>query len=298
MKILPTIVLCTFSLLVAVTSRAALDIQFDYTYDTGNFFSGANVGRRALLDAAANVFETRLTLENFGAITPSGGNTWSLSFPNPSTGATATLNNLPIPANTITIFVGARDLAGSLIGFSNYQYSYFGNASWVGLFQARDSTTNFDSFGGAIAFDSLTSWYFDANPQTLESFPGQYDFYSVAQHEIEHLLGFTNGANAFRADTSGTTFTGANVSALNGGPAPLASGTDLDHWQQGLTSGGSEVLMDPTFFFNQRKTATALDFAALADIGYNVNSVPEPTTIALMMLVVMTLTSRRRRKQC
>jgi hypothetical protein len=266
--------LCVCGLLLSpITCRAAIDIQFNYTYDTGNFFSGANIGRRSLLDAAANVFESRLTLETFGAIVPGGGNTWSLSFPNPTTGVNVTLNNPTVPANTITIYAGARDLPGSQLGQSDYQYTYFGNGSWVSLFQSRDSTTNFDSFGGAITFDSLAPYYFDADPLTLENFPGQYDFFSVAQHEIEHLLGFTDGANAFSADISGTTFTGTVASTLNGGPAPLASGSDRDHWQQGLMSEGREVLMDPTFFFNQRKTATPLDFAALRDIGYRLNPV-------------------------
>ena len=76
MKIFSGIAVCACLLFVAPTTlHAALIIQFDYTYDTGNFFSGPNVSRRAQLDAAADVFESRLTSENFGAITPSGSNT-------------------------------------------------------------------------------------------------------------------------------------------------------------------------------------------------------------------------------
>lgn len=292
------VIISIFALLTSpLISHAALDIQFDYTYDTGNFFSGANAGRRTLLDAAASIFESRFSLENFGAITPGGGNTWSLSFPNPSTGVNITLNNPVVAANKITIYVGARDLPGNFIGFANYQYSYFGNSAWVSLFQGRDSTANFDSFGGVVAFDSLAAWYFDSDPQTLEGFPGEYDFYSVAEHEIAHLLGFTQGANAFNANISGTQFTGAHVEALYGGPAPLAGPSDLDHWQQGLTFNGHEVVMDPTFFFNQRKVFTELDFAALQDIGYNVSPVPEPTAASLLALsaAAFMVTSRRRR---
>jgi hypothetical protein len=290
MKILSTIVVCACLLFVAPTTLpAALAIQFDYTYDTGNFFSGPNASRRALLDAAAGVFESRLTSENFGAITPSGSNTWSLSFPHPTTGAIETLNNPLIPANTIIIYPGARDLPGTFIGSASYEYSFSGDASWANQFQARDSVTNFDSFGGAIAFDTLTSWYFDTDPTTLESFPGQFDFFSVAQHEIAHLLGITGGAIAFSADTSGTSFTGANVSALYGGPAPLAP--DLDHFQEGLIFGGAEVLMDPSINSGQRKIATELDFALLSDIGYSVSPVAIPeTSPALLMLLIMTAT--------
>lgn len=278
-------------------SYAAFTIHFDYTYDTGGFFSGANLGRRTLLDDAASVFENNLTSGSLSAITPGGGNTWSLTFPNPSTGVSVTLNNPVVAANTITIYVGAHDLTGNLIGLSNYQYNYFGNSGWVSLFQARDSTTKFGSFGGAIAFDSLTPWYFDSDPLTLESFPGDYDFYSVAEHEIAHLLGFTDGANAFNAKVSGTQFTGLHVEAVFGGPAPLAGAGDLNHWQQGVSFNSQEVLMDPTFFFDERKTPTDLDYAALEDIGYTMTTIPEPTTASLIALsaVAFMVTSRRPR---
>jgi hypothetical protein len=287
-----------FALIAVLGPRpcpGAIDIRFDYTYDTGNFFSGANVGRRALLDAAANVFESRFTLENFGGITPSGGNTWSLSFSHPTTGSNVTINNPIVQPNVVTIYVGARDLGPSLLGLAEYNYSYSGNAAWVDLFSARDSATNFDSLGGAISFDSATPWYFDSNPLTLESFPGQYDFFSVAQHEIAHLLGFTIGTNAFSAEISGTVFHGANVVSVYGGPAPLASASDLGHWQEGLTFDGKNVLMGPTFFFGVRDVATELDFAAFKDIGYNVTLVPEPDVVALLALSTGACLARRRR---
>lgn len=290
MRIFSRIILCTCWLpLAPATLPAALSIQFDYTYDTANFFSGPNVDRRALLDAAANVFESRITSENFGAITPSGGNTWSLSFAHPTTGVTVTINNPVVPANTITIYPGARDLPGTLVGFAEYNYSFVGNASWFNQFQARNSSTNFDSFGGAIAFDPLAAWYFDTDVTTLESFPGQLDFFTTAQHEIAHLLGFITGANAYSTKISGATFTGAHAAALFGGPVPLSP--DLGHFQEGLTFDGSELLMDPTFTSGLRAIAGELEFAVLSDIGYDVSpvSVPE-TTPVFVMLLIMTLT--------
>src|SRR5262249_30102776 len=81
----------------------ALDIQFDYTYDTGNFFVG-HTDRQSLLNAAAAVFESRLT-DNLTAITPAGGNTWSINFDNPTTGAAVTLNNPTIPAGVVKVYV-------------------------------------------------------------------------------------------------------------------------------------------------------------------------------------------------
>jgi hypothetical protein len=276
--------------------RAALDIQFSYLHDTGGFFSGANTGRRTLLEAAANAFEARFGLENFGSIVPTGSNTWSLSFPHPTSGTHVTLQNPVIPANTITIYVGARDLPGNLLGFAEYSYSYFGDVFWQSRFRARDSSNNFDSFGGSISFDTLTPWYFDADVQTVEAFPGKYDFYSVAQHEIAHLLGFTDGANAFRGRISGTNYIGANATELYGGPIPLASATDLDHWREGLLYDGREALMDPTFSFNVRKVASELEFAVFEDIGYIISPIPEPGSPILLAAAALLLALRRSRQ--
>jgi hypothetical protein len=282
-------------LFTAVSSgRAAVDIQFNYGYDTSGFFSGANLGRRTLLEAAANAFESRLTLENFGSIVPSGSNTWSLSFPHPRTGSLVTLNNPVIPANTVTIYVGARDLPGTTLGLAEYQYAYSGDLNWVNKFKARDGANNFDSLGGSIAFDTATPWYFDSDPQTLEPFPGQYDFFSVAQHEIAHLLGFTDGTRAFRARISGTNYIGANVTQLYGGPVPLASSTDLGHWREGLLYDGREAMMDPTVAMNYRKVVTELEFAVFKDIGYNITPIPEPVSSLLLSIAAVSLAASRR----
>ena len=43
---------------------AAIDIIFDYSYDTGNYF---NDDRRYIMDQAAYAFESRLTGESFAS---------------------------------------------------------------------------------------------------------------------------------------------------------------------------------------------------------------------------------------
>ena len=64
--------------LAAFTPARALDIQFDYTYDTGSFFVG-HADRQSLLDAAAAVFELRLA-DTLSAITPAGSNSRTADF--------------------------------------------------------------------------------------------------------------------------------------------------------------------------------------------------------------------------
>ena len=56
-----------------------LDIRFDYRYDTRGFFSGANIERRQILEAAAATFEERIS-STPPSITPSGINRWTLSI--------------------------------------------------------------------------------------------------------------------------------------------------------------------------------------------------------------------------
>lgn len=249
-------------------ARGDLDIQFDYRYDARGFFSGANLGRRQILEAAAAVFEERIR-STPPEIRPGGINTWTLSFPNPNSGVLVTLKDLVVPAGTMTVYVGARKLSGDWVGYADYNYTYYGNAAWVRLFSNKDNASNFSPFGGSIAFDVDAPWYFDATPETPDSFPGQIDFYSVVLHELGHLLGFISGARAFAALSQFDEFYGAHASELYGGPVPLDS--KGGHWRQDVLFEGEPVSMAPNFAFNERKEFTELDFAALVDIGYIVS---------------------------
>ncbi len=105
----------------------------------------------------------------------------------------------------------------------------------------------------------------------MESFSGE-DFYSIAIHEIGHVMGFLDSATAFHSNVtkiSGASyFTGAQAEALYGGPVPLSS--EKSHWKDGTLYNGQELSMDPTIANGTRKTFTELDWAALEDIGYHV----------------------------
>jgi hypothetical protein len=252
-------------------AHGSISILFDYTYD-GGFFSGSNSGRRALLEAAADVFTSRLTDATFDPIVPTGDNHWTLELTNPSTDAPLSIDDPTLVADTLTIYVGAHPLDDPMLAVtSSPGWRAAGDASWLDLIQSKNSPTRFEPLGAAIAFDTETNWYFDPNPLTLESFSGKYDFFSVAQHEIGHALGFSSGAAAFAANTVNGTFVGENAAALYGGPIPLS--VDESHWANSVTFQGAHVNMDPSLAMNTRTIFGPLEFAVLKDLGYNTPTV-------------------------
>ena len=283
-------------------ARANVTIQFDYTYDDGNFLSGANVGRRAILEQAAGVFTTFIT-DSLDLINPGGANTWTAEpFDPRNTNATLTISNLVVPANTLIVYVGASNLGGSTLGLGGAGgYEASGFTPWFNTLQGRgqagallSTPTDYGPWGGTLAFNSTKTWYFDSDPSTVETFTGQNDFYSVAVHELGHLLGFSllldensNPANSWSAVTNSVSgiFSGTHAMALNGGAGLQLSG-DLSHWADGTmstvvgTGAAQETAMDPSLTVGTRKYFTALDYAGLQDIGWQLAPIPEASTFA------------------
>src|SRR5262249_47510227 len=60
----------------------AVSIQFDYTYDTSGFFS-QNPQAKTVLQQAGQLLGSQLN-DNLSAINPSGTDTWTANFFNPS----------------------------------------------------------------------------------------------------------------------------------------------------------------------------------------------------------------------
>lgn len=282
MKSIPLIFLGT--LLASQPVSANINVKFDYRYDSSGFFTGANSSRQNLLNAAASVFETRFQ-DSLTSITPSGSNVFDAKFFQPDTDKNTDIPGFSVAADQIVVFVGAHNLGSTLAiggpgGFSaSGSTDFINNASSRGQPGALTPVeTDFGPWGGSISFNSASNWYMDPDTRTDESFSG-YDLYSVAVHELAHVFGF-GSSNSFNSLSSGGLFTGSAVNALLGHNPPLAND---GHWQSGLTYLGQEAAMDPSIAFGQRKHFTELDYAAMKDIGWNVSSVPEAETWAMML---------------
>ena len=275
-------------------SASAIQIVFDYSYDTSGFFNSQL--RRDILQTAANRLGNRLS-DNLLGISSSGNNNFTAAFSDPSTGSSTSLSNYSVAENALVIYVGGRDLSGSALGLGGPGgYSVSGTSSFVDLVRTRGQagapTTDFGPWGGAISFDSNANWYFDTDLSTSADIQGS-DFYSVALHEMGHVLGLgTAGSWNNLLDGNGN-FVGptAGTVALSADQAHFASGT-----QSTVNGVAQDAAMTPSITSGTRKEFTALDFAALRDIGWQVTPVPVPAAVWLFgsgLLGLLALARRR-----
>lgn len=244
----------------------AVSITFDYRYDTSGFFD--NPAHRAILEQAGDDLTSRIT-SSLAAIAPGGANSWTARFFNPASGGEVQLPNLAVPADTLIVFVGSQNISGSEAGYGGPGgYRVSGSIDWQNIVANRGQT-GFSTWGGSITFDSDANWYFGASASGLGN--NKLDFYSVAVHELGHVLGF-GASSEFAGHVSGSVFTGTTAGAIYSSAPPLAS--DTSHWKQGTEANGAHVAMEPVLLANTRVYFSDLDYAALRDIGWQVSGLP------------------------
>ena len=308
--------------LMLPAARPAIVFQFDYSYDNNNFFD--TQAKRDVLVAAGQAISSRLG-DTLDAITPGGGNTWSAAFFRPDTGATESIADLAVSANTLLIYAGGRSLTANVLGLGGAGgfTSAGGTASWFDTIQFRGEQANgatanpatsmdYGPWGGSITFSQAGSvdWNYTLAAPTM----GQSDFYSVALHELSHLIGFTDTTESYArlVNTSLNTFTGSVTMGQNGGSAAPLNGQisvgDNSHFRPGLGSTlpfsttSQETLMAPSLTTGSRREMTKLDFAVLDDIGWEVDgavyqaAVPEPSEyLSVAGIGLLALAAWRRR---
>ncbi len=292
---------------------AALTIEFDF--DDDGFFAPQD--RRDLLQAAGDYVGGRLT-DSLTVIDSSGPYDFFPGYSDPDAGFVYDAART-IPEDTLVIYTGGRDLSEGVAGEGGpggYKTSpatqeWLNNASnrgQVGDTGLSSTSTDIGPWGGAIWFaNDGINWHFDADPLSLEPFSG-IDFFSVAIHEIAHVLGFGT-APSWNRLVGEDGFSGPQAVAAHGGDVAL-SGDDA-HWQEGTRSTvagtSQEAAMDPDINAGTRKFFTELDWAALADMGWEVQApdgvagveispVPLPASVWLMVTALAGLGMLGRRR--
>lgn len=270
-------------------------IHFDYRFDSAAYFTPRH---RALLDQAAAVFESRIT-DTLEPIAASPGDDYRLLFCNPELPINCDIaipetlkavHNEPIPANTLVVFVASYDYGSPhRLGEAGYGVQIADKVS-PGLARKLrcrgqsggcpaddEAATDTGPWGGSMSISSSVDWYLDDEIKTDDVPPERYDFYSMVLHELGHLLGF-GVADSWKARLI---HEGVPYFMGGDGVGKQELFADTGHWTDAKPStreglGDYEAAMDRNQVPGQRKLFTDLDFAALRDIGWQVQAPPPP----------------------
>ncbi|MFK7911515.1 MAG: hypothetical protein AB8F34_13085 [Akkermansiaceae bacterium] len=182
---------------------------------------------------------------------------------------------------------GAANFAG-FVGQYDLDFGVSVGNMWFDADRDNNGTRDSDA---ALA----NSWHYDAYSPVAA---GKTDLYSVALHEMMHVLG-AGTSRTWNNLANGTQWLGSEASMVAGTSQILSS--DGAHLQSGFQSirisDGQlqEALLAPSITPGIRKELTEIDVAILTDLGYMV-TVPEPSGVFLLGVAgILGLTMRTRR---
>ena len=258
------------SLIAAPLATAQLTV--DYSLDSSGFFNRTPAARRALeaavsdLDAALNQNLAAITQNDQSVSRTIGIGTFSIfdirsKVRNPTTNSNQLVSAVSGPSD-LRIFVGARNLPGSQLGFAgpsgiDFRGSFafdFGGLINVGPASLDVAATvesiytrgegpvvgtatgtisgsgsvfpvqfEFGLLSARIAFDSdVNRYHFD---HTTTPASDKFDFYSVALHELLHCVGM-GASDEWDSNTNGSTWRGSEVIRLRGNGRSLIASDD------------------------------------------------------------------------
>jgi hypothetical protein len=254
-----------------VPPASSIRIRVDYQYDTLGFFD--QPGSRGALQRAADTLGAWLG-DELAAIAPAGQNMFTAIIDHPGTGQIQQIPGLAVGQNEVIVFAGGRALGGVdlALGVAG-TFQAAGTADFLETVNQRAQpgapVTDLGLWGGSLTFDTdkATRWHFGATTDGLGT--NEFDLFTVALHELFHLIGFSDTQVAYARHVSGGRFGGpAAVLQYDANAIPPLAPGDLSHWADSTRDNGQPVLMAATLDAGVRKTATPLDLAVLQDIGW------------------------------
>lgn len=256
---------------------AQISITLDYSLDTTGFF--ADPQRRDALDYAASHL-VRYT-DPLSSLIPPPGSNWETVFTHPSNQSflLSSGSELLIGQDEVRVFVGAMAHASNVLALTFPVFTFVdGSEEWKSTVLERGQpnaagpdATDFGPWGGSVSFSNNDNinWYFGLDSEGIS--PDQYDFFSVAVHELATILGFGPAAS-FKNQIFNGGFTGQEALAVGSSNNPLLEITPGFRLADGTLSehlGEPQVAnMSATFLPGERRYLTDLDRAILRDIGW------------------------------
>lgn len=229
----------------------AITILVDYSLDKSGFFNDPRA--RAAIESVAAELGSRLT-HHIGELLPGYYKTLK-----PST-LTYDYVYSSAPADTLRLFAGGTIANGP-------GTSILAECGSIDSLAIRnfDFTREYNPFTTTMAVGTIWNWDFDGTNTASDA----YDFKAVMRHELMHGLGIGQAQTWYKwiqSDGSNDVFTGPTARAVEGGRNPQTTPFGFDgaaHFNQ-----GEDSLMQP--FYSTVRRPTALDWAALNDIGWEV----------------------------